>query len=358
MRKVKFFICFMKERDWLEEMASKGWLLTNMSLGIIYQFKPIEPSDKVYEVERFAVGPGSSITDLTARGRALDIAGQCGWEQVTHDEDMNYYFVKDRAGDETDEFYDNEEARRERAERYRRRFCIELPCYLLICMLAVGILYLYASIYWDENLWLQKFLFQAYICFTLVEILLILFTSHLGQHLHREFCMSREEWKKHKLYSEKRRFNKVQQLRVYLQEKSEMGLSLQGYENGRWVFEKDSARYNYFIDSKSCLKKRMKKEGLSFRKEKKDWYAQSLKWYEVSISDAARYHLKPVAVVRQSILIYKRPFSDELLPWENGNENLWLKHPVVLAGITLILILTASYFVGYMLGILSRLFLI
>lgn len=27
MKKIKFFFSLLKERDWLEEMASQGWLL-------------------------------------------------------------------------------------------------------------------------------------------------------------------------------------------------------------------------------------------------------------------------------------------------------------------------------------------
>lgn len=127
MKKLKFFFSLLKERDWLEGMASQGWLLTNMTWGVLYHFEKTEPCEKVFEVERFAITAHPTVADLTARARALDITSQFGWEQVTHDEDMNYYFMKDKAGDETDEFYDNAELRKERAERYRKHFSIEQP---------------------------------------------------------------------------------------------------------------------------------------------------------------------------------------------------------------------------------------
>ena len=43
MKKIKRFKSLLKERDWLEEMATQGWLLQNITLGIIYDFKAIEP---------------------------------------------------------------------------------------------------------------------------------------------------------------------------------------------------------------------------------------------------------------------------------------------------------------------------
>ena len=44
MKKFKLFLSLFKERDWLEEMATKGWLLKDMTLGMIYHFEKIEPS--------------------------------------------------------------------------------------------------------------------------------------------------------------------------------------------------------------------------------------------------------------------------------------------------------------------------
>ena len=142
MKKIKFFASLLKERDWLEEMATQGWLLTDMTLGIIYNFKEIPPCEKVYEIERFAVSPHSTIADLTARTNAISLAKEFGWEVATHDEDMNYYFVKDKAGDESDEFYDNEETRKERAERYRNRLCIEHPHLLAKFDMVLTVFYL------------------------------------------------------------------------------------------------------------------------------------------------------------------------------------------------------------------------
>lgn len=349
MKKIKFFMSLAKERDWLEEMARQGFLLTNITLGILYTFKECEPCEKVYEVERFAVSSNPTISELTARTNALDIATQFGWEMITHDETMNYYFMKDKAGDETDEFYDDEETRKERAERYRKAYSIEDPLNLLVGELCISFIYLILYFILDNS----TGLLVVYLLLTTFELLCIYGTMRMGQLAYKELCMSREEWEDYKKYSEKKGFNKVQQLRSYLQEKSEFGLSLKGYENGQYLFEEDSKRYNYFVDTKSCLKKRLKKEGTPFADESKDWTNISLNWYETSIANAAQYNLKPVAVINKTVLVYKRPYSDAPLPWENGNENINFAAPS-LAGALIIL---TFFVIGIICGFLAALFL-
>lgn len=318
MKKFRFFLSLAKERDWLEEMATQGWLLTNITLGVIYTFKETEPCKKVYEVERFAISANPTVAELTARANAMDIATQFGWEMVTHDENMNYYFVKDKAGDETDEFYDDEETRRDRAERFRKVYAIEQPLGLLLGEVFLSFFFIVLYFAFGKS----TGVLVIYLIMTTIELLCIYGCMYTGQMAYKDFCMSRNEWELYKKYGEKKRFNKVQQLRSYLQEKSEFGLSLKGYEDGHYLFEEDSDRYNYFVDTKACLKKRLKEEGTSFKDESKNWQNIGLKWYETSMVNAAQYGLKPVAVVNKTVLIYKRPYSDAPLPWENGNANL------------------------------------
>lgn len=260
---------------------------------------------------------------------------------------MNYYFMKDKAGDETDEFYDDPESRRERAERYRKHLSIEQPRTLLRDLLATSVLYIMLFFVLGENTAVQHSLMWLYVILATIEIAVIYASIVLGQRIYTEFCMSREEWERHKKYDEKKRFNKVQQLRSYLQEKSEFGLSLKGQENGYCMFEEDSQRYNYFIDTKNCLKKRLKKEGLHFVDEKKDLLTQSLKWYEVSIANAAQYDLKPVAAIGKSALIYKRPYSDKPLPWENGNENINFSTPTFGAVLFILCCAVIGFVIGF-----------
>ncbi len=348
MKKIKFFWSFYAERDWLEEMARQGWLLSNITLGMIYHFEKCEPCEKVYEIERFAITAHPTVAELTARTQALDITSQFGWKQITHDEDLNYYFVKDRSGDETDEFYDDAETRMARAERYRKHYAGDQVYGLLGGLLGISILYIILFFLLNDTD-SQHALMVFYLFFSAFEVLTIFGLITLGNRLYREFSMSRREWELHKKYDKKKSFNKVQQLRSYLQEKSEFGLALKGYEDGYFLFEEDEQRYNYFIDTKHCLKKRLKKDGITFTDEAKDWSVQSLKWYEMSIANAAKYDLKPVAVLDKSVLIYKRPYSESALPWENGNENLRFASPAF----AVLIILLACFIVGFFAGFIG-----
>ena len=320
MKKIKLFFSLLEERDWLEYMATQGFLLTDISWGLLYYFKQTDPCEKVYEIERFALSKNPTVAELTARSRAIDLATEFGWELVTNDEDMNYYFVKDKAGDETDEFYDDKDARLERAERYRRHYSIELPLdSLKYCLLIFALYTILFTIGrgWDTYGFVLFFLFCTG-CMLFISYLSILW----GLRFHKELSMSREEWTLYKKHTERKHFNKVQQLRSYLQEKSESGLSLIAFEDGYFTFAEDTKRYNYFIDTRSSLKKRLKDEGTPYEEERKDWNDVGLKWHETSIANAARYGLKPVALYKKNILIYKRPYSDAPLPWENGNDTV------------------------------------
>lgn len=264
---------------------------------------------------------------------------------------MNYYFMKDKAGDESDEFNDDPESRRERAERYRRHLSIEQPRMLLLDLLILSVVYilLFLLLGRDGAYGLMWF----FVLFTAVEIATVYGSMALGKRTYTELCMSREEWAQYKKHTEKKRFRKVHQLRAYLRQKSESGLSLKGYETGCYLFEEDPRGYDYFIDTKSCLKKRLKEGGLRFTDEKKDYLTQSLKWYEMSMADAAQYGLKPVAAMGKSALVYKRPCSDQPLPCENGKESLNFTSPALAAVIFFGYCAAAGFMIGFTIAMLS-----
>lgn len=345
MKKVRVYMSFMKERDWLEKMAAEGWLLKNITLGMIYHFIPIEPCEKVYEIDRFSLSSRPSMADLTAKTRALDIAVQFGWQQITHDEDMNYYFVKDKANDETDEFYDDEESRKERAKRYCRHFCVEIPFIQLSSMLIIGLCYFFLS-YFSHFAFLSQeasqTLLWVYLLFSLFGLLFVLYLITLGEQMYTEFMMSRSEWEQYQLYHEKKRFRTIHQMLSYLTQKNQSGFVLQEIKGNRYLFAQTNHQYQYFIDSKEGVKKRCKQEGLSFSDEKKDWYSQSTNWYELSIAYAAKYHLEPIALVHPSLLLYRRPFSADPLPVQNSKESFLSRYPLVK--------ICLSLFLGFLIG--------
>jgi len=344
MKKFKVFVSFLKERDWLEEMARNGWVLTDIKLGMWYYFKEAEPSEKVYEIEHFGAYKKPSVKELTARKFAVDIAEQAGWEIVTHDEDMNYYFMKDKAGDETDELYDDEELRRDRGERYRNRYH-DMGMSLLKGVLGISVLYAFLFFVFRNSERLPIFTW-IYVSFVLIETLIINVQKKWGDDLYKELILSREEWENKKKYSENCKFNKVGELKNYLLEKSQKGLAIVSGEQNTYMFEENDTEYDYYIDNYRSFKKRMKKQQTKFESDKKDWIGQSLKWYEMSMEEAEKKGLKLVCAVNKDNLIYRCPKGEALIDWDNDNESL--KETDKWAAIMVVLFVVA--FIGGFIG--------
>ncbi len=171
-----------------------------------------------------------------------------------------------------------------------------------------------------------------------------------GRRWYNELCMTRKEWEASNKYSDKTSFSNLPKLRSYLEEKNKTGLTLTGYENGALYFEATEQQYDYIFDTKKDLTIRLKKEGAPFAEESKDWLGASLKWYETSIALAAKHNLKPVAVVNRNILIYKRPHSEEPLPWENKGNRVFGPLPRKKYIIILVVFFLLCYILGFFFG--------
>lgn len=355
MKKIKFIFSLCKERDWLEQMAREGWLLTNIDLGFIYHFKQVPPCEKVFEIERFGLSSHPTIQEVNYRKFALDVAAQSGWEVVTHDEDLNYYFMKDKAGDETDEFYDDEASRIERAERFRKRYAQDVPLILMRQDIGLSVIYSLFFLFLlickpDVKAIFPLVVGLLFAVITAIDVFCNHFYMKWGQRIYEELCMSREEWSNYTHLSEKKSFSKIHQLLSYLQEKNQAGLVLSDYENGSYVFEKETQAYDYFVDTKACLKSRLKKQGKHFTDEKKDFTLQGLKWYEFSIANMAEYSFKPICIIKKGAIIYKRISCDTPLPESNGNSSLTGTAPTRLARIIVLCLLLIGFCIGYFLA--------
>ena len=359
MKKFKVFLSLFKERDWLEEMATKGWLLKDMTLGMIYHFEKMEPAEKVYEIDRFTVLRKPKKNMLLARKTALDIASQSGWEVVTHDEDMNYYFVKDKAGDESDEFYDDAELRRERAEKYRRHLTYDVLMELLgvvlfvsvVCLLGFGVL----EFLGDSG---ESICGLAWGYLVLVAFLsgYSLFALWYGDWVYEELCLSREEWEQRKRFGEKRKFSKTQSLLSFLQKKNEQGLVLVDYSDGKYLFEETETDFQYEIDTKQALVKRLKAQGKKYHWERKDWNLQSFQWYEMSIAEAQSRGLELVCIIDGETLVYKRNSEiqgQDLLCDADYNESMGWKQKVLSKGWIGLLPFVIGAVIGFLVAILN-----
>lgn len=353
MKKWKFFSSLLKERDWLEEMARQGWLLKDMTLGVRYEFEEIQPTEKVYEIEKFSVQGKPTKEKIFARKTALDIAKQAGWQVITHDEAMNYYFVKDKAGDESDEFYDDEDMRRARAEKFRDEFGMNMMLSQLKSMLVFTICFLFYFAIMSAVGKSFTGLAWLYIFFMLMDIAYCVYAVKVSKGMYDELCLSREEWEYRKHFGEKKKFKKTTELLSYLQDKASKGLVLSQYDRGLYLFEETNKNYQYEIDTLKALKNRMKNKGEEFKNEEKDWSDRRLKWYEQSMAEAQKEGFELVTIVEGDTIVYKRLFEEGEEPVylnPGHNESMgWTQRLLLISGAFLALMIVA-FLVGFIVG--------
>lgn len=308
MKKLKFFLSVLKERDWLEDMARQGYLLNDIKLGILYKFDETKPCEKVYEIERFAINANREATkqELTAKENAIDIANQTGWKVVTHDEMMNYYFIKDKAGDETDEFYEDEASRLSRAEKYRKEMSITQPKTLLSLLMCIAALYIPLFILCRNDAKNLSILMWIFIVVSIIEVGISLFSIIGGEITYNDLILSRAEWEAKKKYSEKKNFKKTKELIDFLSKKNDEGLVLSHCKDGIYYFEPSDKKYTYYADTISALNKRNKKKGNKLVRDSKDIEGRGLKWQEQSIREARKLGLEIVCCASYGTLIYRK----------------------------------------------------
>lgn len=356
MIKWKFFMSLLKEREWLESMARQGWLLTDINMGMRYHFKEIEPSEKVYELERFALSYSRNAKrqELKARKTALDIAKQTGWEVAARDEALNIYFVKDKTNDGFDELYDDDDIRKQRAEKYRKHYAIEQPKMLLTLML-IGIAIFSSLLYLSlDNPIYMQIITIVFLVFSFIEVGCALMCNIWGEKMYKELCLSREEWEKRKKNNVKASFNKIDALIDFLNQKDSEGLRLVECDNKIYIFEETKEHYTYYADTKKAMVKRMKKQGKKYQYDKKDLEMLGTRWHEMSMEEAEQLGLETVCAVEGGTVIY-RCSKDKLLLWDTGAEKTARRDNVVMIAGVYGACAAIGFVCGLMWGIIEKL---
>lgn len=109
MKKFKFFLHFDKEEKWLEEMASKGWLLS--SKRIFYEFKKTAPEHQTIRID--FINPKSKPDFLDY----CSLFEDSGWKHIAGTKSSgSQYFLKMNSDSTEDIFSDI----LSRAGRYKR----------------------------------------------------------------------------------------------------------------------------------------------------------------------------------------------------------------------------------------------
>jgi hypothetical protein len=124
VRKTRVFWAWMDEQEeqWLREMASKGYHLSQPLFPCVYSFTRGEPRDVAYRLDYLNYNSRRSAED---RKEYLQVFQDAGWEHVGEMAGWQY-FRKPVLGDEVPEIYTDVDSK---VQKYRR-----LLGYLIVFM--------------------------------------------------------------------------------------------------------------------------------------------------------------------------------------------------------------------------------
>lgn len=348
MRKIKFFKSFMKEKIWLEEMALQGYFLTNLHMGVVYTFQAGEPQRLVYDTDRFDLPQDPSLKDIQQKENFVSLAEEMGWKEVTHDEDLNYYFCKPYEEDGVNEIYDTDEGRRLHAEKYREHYhkgTGELICSLFLFSLFMT---LASAICQKQLLWelgLVASMLMAFLCFL---------GEQMGRQVYREMRMGAQEWlRTHgRLETESKRvyrlFFTTKGFTEFLQRQSLQGWHLIGYD---WIscrFEKGSSAKDYYVvDSRLAVNRRRTMQHQSKISDSKDITLQNNDWQVCSVQEAQQVGLSFVCAYGNNQILYRSSQKTELA----GNSRFsftWLTYSLIFFGSCFLVGFAAGFLYGWL----------
>lgn len=311
IKKLKFFLTFHKEREWLEEMALQGYMLEDVKFGTYYYFRKDTPKHMLYEVDRFDLKRNPNLAEMMEKKNFIDMAMEGGWREVTHDESLNYYFTKEYEEDGFNELYNDEESIQVRADKFRNYYLsqAELLVKLIVLVAVAGLLL---------NLFLEKIsggavevhldIVKIYNTFcgiyVAVTSFMVCVIFKLSKIMYEDFRkMSGENRKIHK---EKRLIMTTKGLQKYLRRHAEKGEKLVSMGMLTYTFEKtDSKAVTFVMDTKSMVNERRKKAGMERISDTKDWNMMGNDWQAESIAYASEHGLECLCALDNRAIIYQ-----------------------------------------------------
>ncbi|MCI8274037.1 MAG: DUF2812 domain-containing protein [Lachnospiraceae bacterium] len=287
-RVFRWFVSPMEERAWLEEMSIQGWFLTDMRMGVRYEFEKREPKRTVYEVERFDLEKNPTRKEIQEKSDFMDMAVETGWRQICRDESMNYYLAKDWEADGSNELYDSPEDRVRRVERYGRMFSGKVHIILWVCVLMQGLAFLFWLLPEEGEVgWFSAF----DMIYTMACLVFCLTLLCWKERYSRELKLSLEEWRV--IYGKKDTVTKfrpvftVGGLERYLERRSASGYHLKNMRVFRFVFTQgEPEEISYMLDTKYLTNRRRKRAGGSVFKDSRDWEGRNNDWQVQSLKEA------------------------------------------------------------------------
>lgn len=343
IKKVRFFCSLRKELRWLEEMAQQGYFLTDMTMGIIYKFEQHVPERLVYEVDRFDLPGSPSLKEIRAKEQFVSLAEEMGWQEVTHTEDMTYYFCKPYEENGVNEMYEDEEMRKVHATKFReyyRRMARQINCSTLIW---VSLLLIFSLLVVDKII--------AWVCcaMCLGTIAVSAWAYSISEQYYREFCLSQQEWER--LYGDTANVKKVYRpflftrgLEKFLHKQSMQGWHLIKSGLFCYHFEKGEAReYFYSVDSRKAVNRRRRAQKQKVISDGKDINNQNNDWQVQSVKDAEAAGLVFTNAYGNNQIIY-RSMAQYKLEGKTRFLHAWLSYWA--------LCLSIGFVVGWITGML------
>lgn len=342
VRKTKFILSLMREKFWLEEMAQQGLFLKNINLGVIYTFEKGNPQRLVYDVDRFDLPKYLVLKEIQDREMFVSLAEEMGWREITHDEDMNYYFCKPYEEDGINEMYDTEEERRIHALKYRDRYQnaarINYKCAMAFDILMLLLAFLIRSL----------FPFMLGFVWSTILIVFGFWCEGIAQMCEREFRMGAREWlrangKKSDTKKEYRLFLTTKGLTKYLQKQSANGWHIIRSSAVCYSFEKGPQQTLYYtVDSKAAVNRRRRARHLQKIEDGKDINQQNNDWQVESVKEAEQNGMEFACAYANNQILYRSGSQVDF-----GKKNMflysWLLYWVIFIAVGFIL----GFITGY-----------
>lgn len=310
LRKFKWFWSYMKELNWLEEMALKGWKLYDIRFGMLFYFEACEPVRLLYEVDRFNLPKAPTLKEIRHKEIFMGVAEDMGWTVITHDESQNYYFCKEYVEGEINELYNDEESRYYRAEKYQELFrgkaeeLIWLLCFAAVIFLACALRHIIIG----ETIprWFAIFSMT----YTPVVLGLYLFIISLSNKYYLEFIRMRKGSIKDGKHETRKTVRKLILtnigLKKYITRMALQGWRLEHMTATRFFFvNEDLTDCQYTMDSKYLTNKRCKALGRNKLEDDKDWMGMNNDWQVQSLSDAEEKGWTFVCAIENRLVIYR-----------------------------------------------------
>lgn len=311
MKKCKFMVSYQRERMWLEKMAQQGWFLENISLDIVYTFSKGEPKHMLYDIDRFSLPKKPTLEEIRHKEMFLEMARELGWQEVTHSEDMTYYFAKEYEEDGVNELHNDSESRKFLAEKYRSCFSKQAKqqVFWAAVIVLVDIFEKLLQIWTKRDFGLGWFDW-----FTLIYVVSCNFFAvylwKLGNWTEKELSMSRQEWEDsinpdtHKIVRKLIWTNRG--LNKFLRRQEEQGWLLTSVTPTRYFFEKSQGgSWIYTMDSKSLTNRRRKAANRVKFEDGKDWTGINNDWEIASVQDAEEKGWEFVCALENRAVIYR-----------------------------------------------------